>query len=133
MSNIKNFFKSKKKNQENKKFKLPNFGDAEFEIKVLTSDELEKINAIATTHKVGKNGKQVQIVNEAVINREMCVRSLVVPDLNDAELQKDWGCMGASELFGKMFDWYEAAQILKEVSKIAGIEDINQEIDEAKN
>ena len=67
-------------------------------------------------------------------NREICIASIVVPDLNDKELQDSYGTMGASELFGTMFNWGESALILEAVTELSGINQTFQDkVDEAKN
>ena len=54
--------------------------------------------------------------------------------LNDKELQDSYGAMGASELFGTMFNWGESALILEAVTELSGINQTFQDkVDEAKN
>ena len=52
----------------------------------------------------------------------------------DKELQDSYGTMGASELFGTMFNWGESALILEAVTELSGINQTFQDkVDEAKN
>ncbi len=59
---------------------------------------------------------------------------MVFPDLNDSELQRAYGVIGASKLLKKMLLVGEFATLSAKVQKISGIDtDINDEIEEAKN
>lgn len=131
-SKLQAFFKKNKRGQENVKFKLPNF-DEELEIRVISSKEMETINNLATKMKTGKKGRQEPTFDATTYNRELCIASLVVPNLHDAELQASYGCMGASELFGEMFNWGEQSVILEKIAEAANIDNINDLVDEAKN
>jgi len=58
----------------------------------------------------------------------------VHPDLGDAELQESYGVRGADSLYSVMFSLGEANRILGKVTELSGLdEDINEEIEEAKN
>ena len=92
------------------------------------------INDRCFVNKPGRNGRQERVFDGVKYNREICIASIVVPDLNDKELQDSYGTMGASELFGTMFNWGESALILEAVTELSGINQTFQDkVDEAKN
>ena len=67
-------------------------------------------------------------------SHELAAAAVVFPDLNDAELQKAYGVLGATKLLKKMLLIGEFATLAKEVRDLSGLEeDINDDIEEAKN
>ena len=134
MSKFQAFMKQNKKGAETVKFKLPNFGDAEFELRILTGEENETIQQKAMRNRAGKSGRQEQYFDATTYNRDLCMASLVVPNLRDTELQESYGAHGEKDLFGKMFNFAEQGQILALVTQVSGLDkDINDFIVEAKN
>lgn len=133
MSKVKAFLKQNKKGNETIDFSLPNFG-APLTIRIISGKEFEAIQERCFINKPGKKGRQERHFDGTKCNRELCIASLVVPDLNDTELQESYGVVGASDLFGEMFNWGEQSIILEKVTEASGIdEDINTKIEEAKN
>lgn len=132
MSNLKAFLKGSYKELENDSIKLDRF-EEEIILRPL-GDESEKIQEGCFQNKAGKKGKQERVFNVVKYNREICVASIVHPDLTSAELQEDLGVRGADNAYLKLFSLGERNQILEKVTEINGIgQDINEEIEEAKN
>ncbi|KQL37125.1 phage portal protein [Psychrobacillus sp. FJAT-21963] len=133
MSKLKAFLKGNVKQVENASLKLDRFDEAII-LRPLASAESERIQEGCFQNKAGKKGKQERVFNVVKYNREICVASFVHPDLNSAELQEDYGVRGADNLYSNMFLAGEANQILEKVTEISGIvQDINEDIEEAKN
>ena len=132
MSKFQAFLKKNKKGKGEVSFSLPNF-DEPLTIRVLNGREVDAINERCFVMKTGKKGRQERVFDGVKYNRELCVASIIYPDLNDQELQASYGAMGAVELYGEMFNWGEQGMILEQVSLAAGVLDINEEIEEAKN
>ena len=133
VSGLKAFLKQNKKGEETKDVLLPSFEEP-VEIRVLSAREADLINDRCFVNKPGRNGRQERVFDGVKYNREICIASIVVPDLNDKELQDSYGTMGASELFGTMFNWGESALILEAVTELSGINQTFQDkVDEAKN
>lgn len=64
----------------------------------------------------------------------LTANAVVFPDLTNAELQKTYGVLGASALLQKMLYAGEFAELAQAVQELSGIdEDINEDIEEAKN
>lgn len=133
MSKFKSFMKGNVKQQENVKLKLDRF-EEEIELRPLLAKETDVISDRCFKNKPGLKGKQERVFDVVKYNRELCVASVVYPDLNDRELQESYNVLGAENLFSVLFYAGEANQILEEVSEISGItKTMDDEIEEAKN
>ena len=67
-------------------------------------------------------------------NREMTALAVVEPDLNNAELQKGYGVLGAPKLLSSMLLVGECATLMSAVQELSGLDkDINDDKEEAKN
>lgn len=133
MTKLNAFLKGNVKQVENVSLKLDRFDEAII-LRPLLSREADKITDQCYKNKSGKKGKQERVFDAVKYNREICVASIVFPDLNDADLQDSYEERGADNLYSAMFLHGEANQILEMVTEISGIgEDINDDIEEAKN
>lgn len=64
----------------------------------------------------------------------MTASAVISPDLTNAELQKAYGVLGESALLQKMLYIGEFAVLSQAVQELSGLdEDINEDIEEAKN
>lgn len=132
MSKFKAFLKGNYKELENVSFPLERFQE-DIILRPL-GGETEAIQENCFQNKAGKKGKQERVFNVVKYNRDICIASIVHPDLNDAELQADLGVRGADNAYLKLFSLGERNLILEKVTEINGIgKDINEEIEEAKN
>lgn len=133
MSKLNAFLKGNVKQTENALLKLERFDEAII-LRPLPSGEADKITDRCYANKPGKKGKQERVFDVVKYNREICIASIVFPDLNDAGLQESYEVRGADTLYSNMFLLGEANQILEKVTELSGIgEDINDHIEEAKN
>ena len=133
MSKFKSFLKGNVAEVENEPLKLSRFPE-EIILRPLESGEADVISERCFKNKPGKKGKQERVFDAIKYNREICVASMVHPDLNDAELQESYGVRGADNLYSKLFLLGEANQILEKVTEISGIDvSMDDEIEEAKN
>lgn len=65
---------------------------------------------------------------------DLAVAGVVFPDLNNAELQKGYGVIGAQNLLCKMLYVGEYGRLSQEVQRLSGLDDdINEDIEEVKN
>lgn len=132
MSKLTAFLKGNYKELENESLPLERFGEAII-LRPL-GEESETIQESCFQNKSGRKGKQERVFNAVKYNREICVASIVHPDLTSTELQEDLGVRGADSAFLKLFSLGERNQILEKVTEINGLDDdINDDIDEAKN
>ena len=101
-----------------------------FVIRPITQEENEEI--IRKHTKKDKKGNEV--FDRVNYNRELTALAVVVPDLNNAELQKAWGTLGASKTLAKMLYVGEFGTLMEAVMELSGLDkDINVDIEEAKN
>lgn len=77
--------------------------------------------------------KGVESFNRTDYVQALTAKAVVFPDLTDAELQKQYG-LGESECLKNMLLVGEYATLAQEVRSLSGLEeDINEDIEEAKN
>ena len=101
-----------------------------FVIRPITQEENERL--LKKYRKVDKHG--VEIFNRINYNREMTALAVVEPDLNNAELQKAYGVLGAEKVLSAMLYVGEYGTLMEEVLNLSGLDkDINEDIDKAKN
>lgn len=132
MSTIKSFLKKNKKNSENIKLKLDSF-DEEIELRIITGREYDRIQDKCYVNRAGLKGRQEPKLDMAKFNNLLCSASMVVPDLQDAELQASYGVVGEQDLYGEMFTFAEHLKILNAITSTSGFSDFNELVDEAKN
>jgi hypothetical protein len=132
MSTIKSFLKKNKKNSENIKLKLDSF-DEEIELRIITGREYDRIQDKCYVNRAGLKGRQEPKLDMAKFNNLLCSTSMVVPDLQDAELQASYGVVGEQDLYGEMFTFAEHLKILNAITSTSGFNDFNELVDEAKN
>lgn len=132
MDNIKYFLKSNKKQRKNEFFPITNDledGDGnvvEWELKPLTTDEVEALRT-----EISSKGNYDQ--NKYI--RKLICESVVVPNLNNIELQDSYGVKSAEELLTKILDcpgdYYKLIEKVLKLSKLD--ETLADKIAEAKN
>ncbi|MED4377987.1 phage portal protein [Schinkia azotoformans] len=133
MSKFKAFMKGNVKEAENVSLKLDRFDEA-IVLRPLSSGEADAISDRCYKNKLGRKGKQERVFDVVRYNREICVASMVYPDLNDSELQDSYGVRGADKLYNEIFYLGEATQILEKVTELSEIDvTLDEEIEEAKN
>ena len=133
MSEFKAFLKGNVGDVVNAQLKLERFSEP-ISLRPLTPDEGDAITKLCYINKAGKKGKQEREFDVAKYNREICLASIVHPDLNNTEIQESYGVMGADSLYSKLFLLGEANEILQEIMDISGFNSsIDEEIEKAKN
>ncbi|WP_149315850.1 phage tail assembly chaperone [Lentilactobacillus buchneri] len=100
-----------------KRFKSP------FIIKEITNDENDAIQKQATTRHFDKVTRQVVEQTDPAKYAELLVaKSVVQPDLNNAELQKSYGAIAKpTELLKKMLKFSEMNTLSTKVQELSGI------------
>ncbi len=142
MNNLSVFLKQNALENENVKFVASKrFIDdsgkpVEWEICGITSEEDEAIRK-ACTRKVQVPGKKGQYTPETDYNAylgKLAARCTIFPNLNNAELQNSYGCMGADSLLKTMLKPGEYADYLAKIQEVNGFDVTMEElVDEAKN
>lgn len=101
-----------------------------FTIRPVTQEENEEL--IKRHTKRDKKGNET--FDRVAYNQDLTAAAVVFPELEDAELQKAYGVLGASKLLKKMLYVGEFGTLLEAVYDISGLDqDINDDIEEAKN
>lgn len=101
-----------------------------FVIRPITQVENEEL--MKKHRKVDKQGNE--IFNRIQYNQELMAVAVVEPPLDNAELQKCYGVLGAPKLLSVMLYAGEYATLLEEIQNLSGFNtDINDDIEEAKN
>ena len=101
-----------------------------FEIKAINQDENKRL----INKHTKRDKKGLEIFNRGEYLAELTASAVVFPDLNNAELQKAYNCLGSASLIQKMLLVGEFAELANQVQLLSGLdEDINSDIEEAKN
>lgn len=101
-----------------------------FEIRPITQQENEGLIKKATR----RDKKGNEIFDRVSYNQALTAAAVVNPPLDNAELQKAYGVIGAQHLLVKMLYVGEFATLMQEVMDLSGLDtDINDEIEDAKN
>lgn len=101
-----------------------------FVIRPITQQENEEF--IRKHTKRDKKGNEV--FDRINYNRELTATAVVEQDLNNADLQKRWGTLGAPKTLAKMLYVGEFATLMQAALDLSGLDkDINEDIEEAKN
>lgn len=93
----------------------------------------QKENEILIKKYSKKDKKGVETFNRTEYVQALTASAVVFPDLSDAELQKQYG-LGEAECLKNMLFVGEYAVLAQEVQTLSGLdEDINEDIEDAKN
>lgn len=140
MNNLKAFFADKAAITETEKVVISDrFKDEEgkpipFELRYLTEEEAAEIRKQSTKVTKGRGGMKGQEFDNEKYMAVMAARSVVFPDLKNAELQKSYGVMGDGELLKKMLLAGEFSVLYEKIGQMNGFDrDINDLKDDAKN
>ena len=102
-----------------------------FVIRPITQQENE---ALMKKHRSVDKKSGVEQFNRISYNRELTAMAVVEPDLNNAELQKRYGVLGADKVLSAMLYVGEYGTLMEAVQELSGLDqDINEDMDEAKN
>lgn len=142
MSNFRLFMKGNKKKKENVKYAPTksltdeNGKPLEWEFKHITSQmNLDLRDECTEEVQIpGKFGVYRDKTDSALYVKKLITASVVYPNLDDEELQKSYGVMGAEDLLMEMVDEPgEYADLAEFVQKMQGFKTLNEKADEAKN
>ena len=101
-----------------------------FEIKPINQDENKRL----INKHTKRDKKGLEIFNRGEYLAELTASAVVFPDLNNAELQKAYNCLGSASLIQKMLLVGEFAELANQVQLLSGLDEhINSDIEEVKN
>ena len=81
-----------------------------------------------------KDKKGNEYFDKVSYNQNLVAAAVVEPDLENSELQRAYGTLGADKTLVAMLDVGEFATLMEAVQGLSGLDkDINEDIDEAKN
>ena len=102
-----------------------------FVIRPITQEENQALLK-KHTKKNKKTGEET--MDRLAYNHELAATAVVFPPLDNAELQKNYGTLGAAKTLAAMLYIGEFANLFQAVQELSGLDvDINDEIEEAKN
>lgn len=141
MGSLSNFFAGNVEKRENKKIVVSNrFKDEKgrpiaWEIRSISAEEDEAIRKECTKSipVVGKKGQYRQSFDSNAYLTKLAVKSVVFPDLYNAELQNSYKVMGEEALIKAMLYKDEFDVLTEQLVADSQAEDINDLIEEAKN
>lgn len=118
-----------------KRFKDKNGDPIMWELRVLGYDEMKKITKRHTNNIPNKlTGRTEKRTDEEAMAIEMALASVIYPDLNDSDLQDDWGVIGNEALLKAMLNPGEIVDLVHAVQSAAGYEtDMADKIKKVKN
>lgn len=106
-------------------------------IRQLTAKENKNLRRKYTKKIKDKLGRITEEFDSEKYQEDYMVRSIVFPDLSDAELQKSWGALGEYDLLEKMLTADELANLQIKISGFVEeeiVEDsLENQIEEVKN
>lgn len=135
------FFKQNAKKIDNRKIAVSSrFTDEngkaeEWEITCITAAENQKLrkDSFRNVPITGKRGQYTQDFDIAQYQAKLAVRCTVHPDLNNEELQENYGVMGAEALISNMLTPGEFDDLIIAITELCGFKTENELVDEAKN
>jgi hypothetical protein len=125
-----------KTNEEIREVKLERFTEP-FKVKALSSPEEKEVRAASKKRvKKGKHSYEEKL-DPDTYNDKLMSKSIVYPNLNDAELQDSYGVRGAESLLAAMLTMGEYFEILQAVNEVNGLtedeDDEDDPVEQAKN
>ena len=142
MSNFSAFMKSNKKQRKNELYAATKSLTDEngvpllWELRAITTRENEAIRGECTTEVQvpGKPGMYRQRVDTTEYQSKLMAAAVVMPNLNDAELQDSYGVMSPEELLKEMLDDAgEYANLAIKVQQISGFTSLAEDVETVKN
>ena len=109
-----------------------------FVIQSVTSEEFDKMQKQATRKLINpKTYQEVSKTDDSKFGDLLIEKAVVVPNLHDEKLQKNWGCIAEpAKLLRKMISKAgEYGDLLEEIQKISGFEagKLGDFVEQAKN
>ena len=142
MSNFSAFMKSNKKPRKNELYAATKSLTDEngvpllWELRAITTRENEAIRDECTTEVQvpGKPGMYRPRVDTTEYQSKLMAAAVVMPNLNDAELQDSYGVMSPEELLKEMLDDAgEYANLAIKVQQISGFTSLAEDVETVKN
>lgn len=141
MSNLSAFMRSNVEQIANHRFAAsPRFKGEDgkpmmWEICCISADEYARIRSscIKQVQVPGKKNQFTQQLDTYAFQARVAARCTVFPDLNNAELQNDWGVAKPEELIGKLLIGGEFDDYVTEVFQLNGFKSENELVADAKN
>lgn len=106
-----------------------------WEIRAITTEENDDLQrrAMVSIPVPGQKGAYTREMDQIKYTAMMLAASVVYPDLNNAELQDDWGVKTPEALLKKILYPKEEAVLAQEVMSLSQVEDLGEAVQEAKN
>ncbi len=120
-------------NDEVFEFKISRF-KSPFKLKAITAEEEEECRRDATSRVKVKKNRYNNELDTIKYQNLLTIKTVIYPDLNNAELQNSYGVMGAENLLTKMLLSGELLALHSKVNEVNGFNSDDEDlVEEAKN
>ena len=134
MSNFSAFFKENLPQNEAIEYKVSDRFSEPFKLKGITEEQHEAVKNAATKRKPIGRGQYSTEMDTNKYGYLLCAASITYPDLNNAELQDNYGVKTPDGLLKKMLNAGEFTDLFLKVQELNGFDKTFDEMkDEVKN
>lgn len=131
---FKGFLMSDVKQSEEIKIKLSKRFTEPFVLKAITEEQDKMLREESYKKIKQRSGNYTRELDTDTYMKKLAIATVIVPDFKNAELQKNWGVLGAESLIEKMLNPGEFNELLFKVREVNGYdEEPNEIVEEAKN
>lgn len=131
---FKGFLMSDVKQSEEIKIRLSKRFTEPFVLKAITEEQDKMLREESYKKIKQRSGNYTRELDTDTYMKKLAIATVIVPDFKNAELQKNWGVLGAESLIEKMLNPGEFNELLFKVREVNGYdEEPNEIVEEAKN
>lgn len=131
---FKGFLMSDVKQSEEIKISLSKRFSEPFVLKAITEEQDKMLREESYKKIKQRNGSYTRELDTDTYMKKLTIATVIVPDFKNAELQKNWGVLGAESLLERMLNPGEFNELLFKIREVNGYdEEPNEIVDEAKN
>ncbi len=131
---FKGFLMSDVKQSEEIKIRLSKRFTEPFVLRAITEEQDKMLREESYRKIKQRSGNYTRELDTDIYMKKLAIATVIVPDFKNAELQKNWGVLGAESLLEKMLNPGEFNELLFKVREVNGYdEEPNEIVEEAKN
>ena len=131
---FKGFLMSDVKQSEEIKIRLSKRFTEPFVLRTITEEQDKMLREESYKKIKQRSGNYTRELDTDTYMKKLAIATVIVPDFKNAELQKNWGVLGAESLLEKMLNPGEFKELLFKVREVNGYdEEPNEIVEEAKN
>ena len=131
---FKGFLMSDVKQSEEIKIRLSKRFTEPFVLRAITEEQDKMLREESYRKIKQRSGNYTRELDTDIYMKKLAIATVIVPDFKNAELQKNWGVLGAESLLEKMLNPGEFNELLFKVREVNGYdEEPNEIVEESKN